>query len=150
MPRRYNEAIHKDSVGALLEQRPPGVGGYHNRRYAPMCVRDRGQAGRSNIRRPLASRLAYKHLPSRMACKIPQQTVALPRGLRVDGQGNTPMEVEGCDRFSTHRTRLVSYIFVHDRRLIFSRRTFIHAFLCMFHCFLLSPSPSVGPQWYKQ
>ncbi|CAM9826063.1 unnamed protein product [Scytosiphon promiscuus] len=31
MPRRYNEAIYKDSVGALLEQRSPGNGGYHHR-----------------------------------------------------------------------------------------------------------------------
>lgn len=33
MPRRYNDAIYKDSVGALLQQNPPGIGGKHDRRY---------------------------------------------------------------------------------------------------------------------
>ncbi|CAB1116763.1 unnamed protein product [Ectocarpus sp. CCAP 1310/34] len=33
MPRRYNEAVHKDSVGALLQRQPVGTGGNHDRRH---------------------------------------------------------------------------------------------------------------------
>ncbi|CAN0213972.1 unnamed protein product, partial [Ectocarpus sp. 8 AP-2014] len=33
MPRRYNEAVYKDSVGALLQRQPVGIGGNHDRRH---------------------------------------------------------------------------------------------------------------------
>ncbi|CAN0203567.1 unnamed protein product, partial [Ectocarpus sp. 4 AP-2014] len=52
MPRRYNEAVNKDSVGALLQRQPVGTGGNHDRRHrgGGSAVKNYGLDNRANIK----------------------------------------------------------------------------------------------------
>ncbi|CAM9794558.1 unnamed protein product, partial [Ectocarpus sp. 12 AP-2014] len=104
MPLRYNEAVYKDSVGALLQRQPVGTGGNHDRRHrgGGSAVKNYRLDNRANIKEIQAlnrQRREEEAAPPAEPFKLRQFKNVKSRfaSTAATGTGTSQTKTPGCD-----------------------------------------------------